>query len=170
MADIDDDDEFGLDDALDDLQDNDLYQLEHNALLSTQHNRAVLNNVQKQRLVNQDSFASDRTLVANRPPSGYGLNDEDVIDLDEQPFAVQQAYNQGNKYNRFHHQQQRDADYGAEVGDDSYQTAMEDPQVDVAGLQALLLQVSISHFVLGGDISEWMGTFKPRSHTRVYSG
>lgn len=145
MADDNDDDEFGLDDALDDLPDNDLDELERHAFLSTQqHSKAAVNRVGIRGLQQQEqeaSFASDKTLHPNRPPSDYGFDDEDIIDLDEQPFAVQQAYNnRGSTYTGFVDQQDSapEARLDGRTEEESYETAVEQPYVDVAALQAQL--------------------------------
>jgi hypothetical protein len=149
----DDDDEFDLDDALDDLQDDDLVELEREAFLSTQrnlNNSHVLNNSQRLRhFKNEDSFASDKTLQPNKPPSDYGFDDEDIIDLDEQPLAVQQAYHQGSAYNAYLGKQESHTLYGGAQGGESFRTAVEDQNVDVAALQAALLQVCRCIVLLG---------------------
>jgi hypothetical protein len=145
MADNDDDDEFDLDDALDDLQDDDLVELEREAFLSTQRNQDpghVLNNAQNLRhFKNEDSFASDRTLQPNKPPSDYGFDDEDIIDLDAQPLAVQQAYNQGSAYAGYLEQQESHTLYDGARDAESYRAAEEEQHVDVAALQAALMKV-----------------------------
>jgi hypothetical protein len=145
MADNDDDDEFGLDDALDDLPDDDLYELEREAFLSTQHvqNRShVLSTAHNLRhLANEDSFASDKTLLPNNPPSDYGFDDEDIIDLDEQPPAVQQAYNQALAHNVYRVKEEPHALGDRAQEGESYKTAAEEPHADVAALQTALLKV-----------------------------
>jgi hypothetical protein len=148
MADNDDDDEFDLDDALDDLQDDDLVELEREAFLSTQRNKNhdhVLNDAQNLRhFKNEDSFASDKTLQPNKPPSDYGFDDEDIIDLDEQPLAVQQAYNQRAAYSGYLGKQESHSLYDGVQEGESFRTAAEDQHVDVTALQAALLKVRAS--------------------------
>jgi hypothetical protein len=148
MADDNDDDEFGLDDALDDLPDNDLYELERHAFLSTQrHSNVAIDNVQNRRQQQgelHESVDSNRTLQPDRPPSDYGFDDEDIIDLDEQPYAVQQAYNnKGPTYAGFVDQQDSasSARYDRRAEEESYETAVEESSVDLAALQAQLQQV-----------------------------
>ena len=152
MADTDDDDEFGLDDALDELPSNALYELERDAFLSTQQQKAAGNTAtnvaqynksgRSWQLQKQDSFASDRTVQANRPPSDYGLDDEDVIDLDEQPYAVQQAYSDIPTYGGLLQEEHGYLQNHDSNGVDSFRTAAEQPQVNIAELQERILQVS----------------------------
>jgi hypothetical protein len=151
MADNDDDDEFGLDSCLlDALPDNALEQLERDAFRATQRqpdvksrppNRHAVEYQHRQPLQprNQESFGSDRTIQPNRPPSDYGFDDEDVIDLDEQPYSVQQGYSQAPNYSRLAGQEaqlQRN-----HVDEDSFMTAAEHPPVNVTELQERVLQV-----------------------------
>jgi hypothetical protein len=160
MADIDDDDEFGLDDSLlEALPENALDQLERDAFRATQGRPNVKKSTNNPsykppkstnnppyrpprpviRQQNQDSFASDRTVQPNRPPSDYGLDDEDIIDLDEQPYSVLQQYTQGPNYSRLAGQQAQIQQH--DVVEDSFMTADEHPQVNVAELQQRILQV-----------------------------
>lgn len=160
MADTDDDDEFGLDDSLlDDIPDIALVQLERDAFQATQGRSNVkrtTNNPSYRppkstnnppyrpprpilRQQNQESFASERTVQSDRPPSDYGLDDEDVIDLDDQPYAVSQGHNQVPNYSRLAGQQPQIQQH--ELVEDSFMTADEHPQVNVAELQQRVLQV-----------------------------
>ena len=103
MADIeDDDDEFGSDDAFEDLPPNTLLQLEQQAsqyvqqlprqfgALSTSATRYAANANQR-----QESWRSERTVQPVEEQQDYGYDDEDVIDLDQDPYALPQQYNQG---------------------------------------------------------------------------
>ncbi|KAF2417430.1 hypothetical protein EJ08DRAFT_643539 [Tothia fuscella] len=187
MATNDEYDEFGSDDALDELQDTDLYELEREAYLrSTQANPKIavnvngvlkLNNVQKIRLQQngqQESFESDRTVQplrphGGRPPSDYGFDDEEVIDLDEQPLAVQQAYQQ-DAVQRNGFVDQSDSGPGASARyngtlreDESYVTALEQPSVDVAALQAQLLQFQQENLNLRRAVDETKSTVQSKS-------
>jgi hypothetical protein len=152
MADNDDDDEFGLDDALDDLPDDDLYELEREAFLSTQHHQHhqprnhALSSVRNLRhLPDEESFASDKTLLPNNPPSDYGLDDEDIIDLDDQPPAVQQAYNKALTHTGYIGKQESPNPYEGAPEAESYRAKAEEPHADVAALQAALLKVRSHH-------------------------
>jgi hypothetical protein len=105
MADIDEDDEFGSDGAFDDLPPNTLLQLEQQASQFAQpgprpvsaHNANTRQAVNQKawQSQNQGSFQSDRTVQPNNRREEYGYDDEDIIDLDQDPYAIQQPYNQG---------------------------------------------------------------------------
>jgi hypothetical protein len=154
MAGTDDEDEFGFDDDLDDLPENDLYQLERDAFLSTQRNPSNLalspahgKNARIQHA--PESYESDRTLQPNRPPSDYGLDDEDIIDLDNQPLAVQQAYRKSATYsNGCLGQPESNSQYEAGAAAESFQTAVEQPQVDVARITTLLEKVTLHYLCI----------------------
>lgn len=88
---------------------------------------------------NQESYTSDRTIQPNRPPSDYGLDDEDVIDLDEQPYAVSQGHNQAPNYSRLAGQQPQIQQH--EIVEDSFITGDDNTQANVAELQQRILQV-----------------------------
>lgn len=88
---------------------------------------------------NQESYTSDRTVQPNRPPSDYGLDDEDVIDLDEQPYDVSQGRNQAPNYSRLAGQQPQIQQH--EMVEDSFMTGDDNPQANVAELQQRILQV-----------------------------
>lgn len=160
MADTDDEDEFGLDDSLlDDIPQNALDQLERDAFRATQGQPNVKKSTNNPsfrpprstnnppyrpprpiiRQQNQESFASERTVQPNRPPSDYGLDDEDIIDLDEQPYAVSQDYIQVPNYSRLAGQQPQIQQH--DTVEHSFITAVEHPQVNVAELQQRILQV-----------------------------
>ncbi|QDS71023.1 hypothetical protein FKW77_008049 [Venturia effusa] len=112
---------------------------------------------------NQESFASDRTvqrdhesynsdraLQPNRPPSDYGLDDEHVIDLDEQSYAVSQSHNQTLNYSRLAGQQPQVQQH--EIVEDSFMAGHENLQGNVAELQQRILQlendrISLEHAV-----------------------
>jgi len=106
MADEVDDFDFD-DDALDELPENTLNELEHNAFLSTQqasrpgarlHTRG-----NGRSLWSGNQFLPETRRPArpvSRPPSDYGLDDEDVINLEEQPLSVQQAYEEWSQSQR----------------------------------------------------------------------
>lgn len=88
---------------------------------------------------NRESFASEPTVQPSRAPSDYGLDDEDVIDLDDQPYAVSQSHNQVPNYSRLAGQQPQIQQH--EIAEKSFMTADENPQVNVAELQQRILQV-----------------------------
>jgi hypothetical protein len=161
MADIDDDDEFGLDDSLlDDVPDIALEQLERDAFQATQGRpnvkRPPINSQYRPpkstnnppyrpprpiaRQQNQQSYASQRNVQQPaRPPSDYGIDDEDIIDLDAQPYAVSQDYVQVPSYSRLAGQQPAIQQH--ELVEDSFMTGDDQPQVSVAELQQRILQV-----------------------------
>ncbi|RDI82920.1 hypothetical protein Vi05172_g7277 [Venturia inaequalis] len=98
----------------------------------------------------QESYTSDRTVQPNRPPSDYGLDDEDVIDLDEQPYAVSQGHNQAPNYSRLAGQQPQIQQH--EIVEDSFMIGDDNPQANLAELQQRILQlendrISLEHAV-----------------------
>jgi hypothetical protein len=105
MADI--DDEFGSDDAFEDLPPNTLFQLEQQGSQLLQQlprqtagvyypglrNIAAQNQWQAQK---QESWQSDRTVQpAPIEVQDYGYDDEDIVDLDQDPYALPRQYDQG---------------------------------------------------------------------------
>ncbi|TKA30093.1 hypothetical protein B0A50_02812 [Salinomyces thailandicus] len=97
------DEDFFSDDGLDDLPDNAIAALEHNAISSTQkpavqpspqapkHAKGRVNNAFAAVAI-PTRPASSPPLSAPAPPSSdYGFEDEDVIDLDEPSMIVQSA-------------------------------------------------------------------------------
>ena len=116
---MDEDDEFGFDDdALDALPDVALQQLERDAFLSTQ------------------AQAQARKSVSNaRPPSDYGLDDEEVVDLDAFPQDVQQ-FSQWPQQARF---VDRSAIKFRGGGDSQVDPGQ--PSVDVTELQRYVFEV-----------------------------
>jgi hypothetical protein len=134
---MDDDDEFGFDDALDVLDAlpaNTLQQLERDAFLSTQQqsenhpNRGLRGHVTAQ---------NDAAGRARNPPSDYGLDDEEIVDLDALPQAVQQEYNQWPQQPRI--VDRRPSAY--HPGGAQSQYVMVQPPGDVEELQKRLLEV-----------------------------
>ena len=119
-------DEFGLDDdPLDGLPANALNELERDALLLTQcpHPASIW-----------------QQNVHKRAPSDYGFddNDDDIINLDEQPPEVQRAYDKWSQH-------QRIVDIvptalAQETGNEG--EAEGHPQADLVELQARVLQAS----------------------------
>lgn len=138
-------DDFDFDnDALDDLPANALNELEHNAFLSTQHARSPVAKAQARvdekgqwAQHNNSSVAGAAVQATDRAPSDYGVDDEDIINLEEQPLEVQQAYDQWS-------QRQRIVDRltSAPGREDSHmQDASGRPGVDILDLQERVLKV-----------------------------
>lgn len=138
-------DEFDFDDdALDELPANTLNELEHNAFLSTQHHKPSVANAQPgvngrdQWAQNKNgSVAGGAVQAADRLPSDYGLDDEDIINLEEQPLEIQQAYDEWSQ-----HQQIVDRVTPAPAREDiQMQDVAGWPHVDVLELQERVLKV-----------------------------
>jgi len=101
MADRDDDDEFAIsDNDFDELPANTLHGLERDALRSTQAPTDQVTPVPQSQPRHrpiahsrssrvQKPFQPPRRVAPPKPPSSdYGFDDEDVIDLDEQPLPI----------------------------------------------------------------------------------
>lgn len=100
---MEDDDEFGSDGGFEDLPANTLAQLEQDAFRSTQCNLAPVS-----RRNNRDSGyytfveparsftfgGSDDPSTRGQPPLEYGIEEEEVVDLDDLPQEVQQQLSQ----------------------------------------------------------------------------
>jgi hypothetical protein len=141
MADEVDDFDFD-DDALDELPENTLNELEHNAFLSTQHASPPVARLQTRgngrSLWPGNQFLPETRPPArpvSRPPSDYGLDDEDVINLEEQPLSVQQAYEEWSQSQRI---VQRVPEVSVQA---RIEGGSEQPQVDMLKLQQQVLQV-----------------------------
>ena len=121
-------DEFDFDcDPLDTLPANALNELERDALLSTQHHRTA-------------SKHERATAGVGRPLSDYGFDDDDddIINLDEQPPEVQRAYNNWSQHQRIVDLVPTGpAQETSHVGE-----AEGHPRTSTAELQARVLQVS----------------------------
>lgn len=127
-------DEFDFDDdPLDALPANALDELERDALLSTQCPGTTS--------IWQQNVLQRAPAGIVRPPSDYGFgddDDDDIINLDEQPLEVQRAYDSWSQH-------QRIVDLvptapGQEI--DNVREAEGHPRVGIVELQARVLQAS----------------------------
>lgn len=153
MADIeDDDDEFGSDDAFDDLPPNTLLQLEQQASQYVQRlprqpfagvnptGRLSLTANQNQwrgqpQAQEQESWRSERTVQPADEQQDYGYDDEDIVDLDQDPYALPQQYDQGLTFA---------GRLQPPEGSYVHVQAAAAPNASVAELQARILQVSMA--------------------------
>lgn len=158
MATIDDDDDdYGSDGGFDDLEA--LEVAEHQALLSTQQrtvrlpsygrslsevlrNKKTWQPQQPLQPQQEESFESEKTLQPNQN-SDYGFEDEDIIDLDQDPYTVKQPYNPPSAFTgrlekeaQIQHNRTTSRTYGAPPS----QPAPASNHVDVAALQAKIRQ------------------------------
>lgn len=156
MADTDDDDEFGSDDAFDELEPGTLIQLEQaastqffqqqNSRPGTGHGNAPAQrpnyaaNQRRWQGQEQESWQSERTIqptTEHVEQQEYMFDDEDVVDLDEDPYALPQQFDQRRTFvGALHTGESQNYDEGgnAQVGADI-------TNASVAELQARILAV-----------------------------
>jgi len=162
-------DEFDFDDdALDALPATTLDELERDALLSTQHPQswvaAAASTRQGRGAWQQDMDGRAPASAAGgaaRPPSDYGFDDEDIINLDEQPLEVQRAYHDWSQHQRIVDL----APPGPAQDASRVEGAEGHTQVDVVELQARLLQVGSIHHRCAGSAMLTRSSWKASAPT-----
>lgn len=164
MADRDDENYFSDNDGFDALPVSTLQELEQYALTSTQHEPAIRIKQQYQTAQNASRVAREDPAWQNQQPvsaagqhpfqeppsSDYGLDDEDVIDLDEPSMVIEPASGPPRRVTidveapYFHSQTEAGAQYYSTQPHHDAPFAKAGPQLDVSDLQARVEEVSFS--------------------------